>query len=127
MVALHSLVAASRQLGLPSDMQLSIVDLLRTDLRIEHRGQQGDAFSDGIIPPPCYGSSMYRNQLVTGPTCHQCTFPISNAKLTTRGDGKSGVEAEMFVGRVAIYLAKQSNFLEDLIGEANVQLSEFCV
>src|SRR5689334_5768339 len=30
MVALHSLVAASRQLGLPSDMQLSIVeDLVR--------------------------------------------------------------------------------------------------
>jgi hypothetical protein len=26
----------------------------------------------------------------------------------TRGDGKSGVEAEMFVGRVAIYLAKQA-------------------
>lgn len=44
-----------------------------------------------------------------------------------RGDGKAGVEAEMFVGRVAIYLAKQSNFLEDLIGEANVQLSEFCI
>jgi len=42
-----------------------------------------------------------------------------------RGDGKGeAVDAEMFVGRVALYLAKQSDFLSDLGGEADIQLCE---
>ncbi|KAL7424679.1 hypothetical protein Q5752_000363 [Cryptotrichosporon argae] len=39
-----------------------------------------------------------------------------------RGDGKDGVEAELFVGRVALYLAKSSPFLVDVVGEAVVDL-----
>ena len=42
-----------------------------------------------------------------------------------RGDGKGEtVDAEMFVGRVALYVAKQSEFLDDLSGEADIQLGE---
>ncbi|WWD16437.1 hypothetical protein CI109_100863 [Kwoniella shandongensis] len=39
---------------------------------------------------------------------------------SVRGDGKGGVEAEMFVGRVALYLAKSSSFLVDLTGAEEV-------
>jgi hypothetical protein len=41
-----------------------------------------------------------------------------------RGDGKLGVEAEIFVGRVALFLAKSSDFLQDVAGEAGVETSE---
>ncbi len=37
-----------------------------------------------------------------------------------RGDGKHGIEAELFVGRVALYLGRSSSFLRDVVGEADV-------
>jgi hypothetical protein len=37
-----------------------------------------------------------------------------------RGGGKHGIEAELFVGRVALYLAKSSSFLRDVAGDAEV-------
>jgi hypothetical protein len=43
-----------------------------------------------------------------------------------RGDGKGdSVDAEMFVGRVALYLARQSEFLNYLSGESNVELGQY--
>ena len=41
-----------------------------------------------------------------------------------RGDGVHGIEAELLVGRVALYLAKASTFLEDIGGEAKVKHGE---
>ena len=37
-----------------------------------------------------------------------------------RGDGRDGVEAELFVGRVALYLAKSSSFLRNISGETEI-------
>ena len=42
-----------------------------------------------------------------------------------RGDGKFSIEAEMFVGRVALYLAKSSTFLRDVVAETEVDISWF--
>jgi hypothetical protein len=42
----------------------------------------------------------------------------------TRGDSKDGIEAEMLVGRVALYLVKQSECLGDLTAEADLRLGE---
>ena len=41
-----------------------------------------------------------------------------------REDGRSGVDAEIFVGRVALYLGKSSSLLGDLVGETRAQLGE---
>jgi len=47
---------------------------------------------------------------------------MSNQRQEGKGDA---IEAEMFVGRVALYLARQSEFLTDLSGEAGIDLGEF--
>ncbi|KAK4690039.1 conserved oligomeric Golgi complex subunit 1, partial [Tremellales sp. Uapishka_1] len=39
-----------------------------------------------------------------------------------RGDEKQGVEAELFVGRVALYLTRSSKFLDDVVGGSGVDL-----
>jgi len=52
---------------------------------------------------------------------------VADSMGPSRGDGKAGIEAEMFVGRVGIYVAKQSDFLADLVGEAGVSLGEYRV
>lgn len=41
-----------------------------------------------------------------------------------RGDGKHGIEAELFVGRVALYLGKASTFVADIVGDADVATGE---
>ena len=41
-----------------------------------------------------------------------------------RGDGKRGIEAELFVGRVALYLGRSSSFLGDIVWEAEVDTGE---
>lgn len=38
--------------------------------------------------------------------------------------GNEGVEGEMFVGRVAIYMARQSSFLVDVTGQAEVDVGQ---
>jgi hypothetical protein len=42
----------------------------------------------------------------------------------TRGDGKHGIEASLFVGRVALYVAKSSSFLSDLTVDGNLKLGK---
>ncbi|KAK8861647.1 hypothetical protein IAR55_002470 [Kwoniella newhampshirensis] len=40
----------------------------------------------------------------------------------TKGDGKGGIEAEIIVGRLALYLAQNSSFLGDLTGGLSVNI-----
>jgi hypothetical protein len=47
---------------------------------------------------------------------------VADSMGPSRGDGKVGIEAEMFVGRVSIYVASQSTFLADLVDETDVSL-----
>ncbi|WVW80227.1 hypothetical protein I302_102205 [Kwoniella bestiolae CBS 10118] len=43
---------------------------------------------------------------------------------STRGDGKDGIEAELSVGRVALYLSKESGFLGDVAGYGKIDRDE---
>ncbi len=41
-----------------------------------------------------------------------------------RRDGRHGIEAELLIGRVSLYLATSSSFLGDLVGDAGVNTGE---